>query len=79
MERQRNPQKEKHRRDTEGDTSWEGEQEKRKREREGECRGGECIGTVGVKFRRAERYIYLNGEGNIRCFLYRNNLQLLEC
>lgn len=34
MERQRNPQEKKHRRDTEGDTSWEGEQERRKRERE---------------------------------------------
>lgn len=34
MERQRNPQKEKHRRDTEGDTSWEGEQERRERGRE---------------------------------------------
>lgn len=79
MERQRNPQKKKHRRDRGRHILGGRAREEKEREREGECRGGECIGTVGVKFRRAERYIYLNGEGNIRCFLYRNNLQLLEC
>lgn len=71
MKRQRNPQKQKHK----GDTSWEGEQERREIQRERERVSAEVweyIGTVGVKFGRVQRYIYLNGEEILRCFLYRN-------